>query len=85
MEDEPKQPVPLPASLPLPPEVASAIRNLEQSIFNTYASTSGRSDAFDLLLEIHATLHRSPTRASLAQPAKVQEPPRAEEPMPVPR
>jgi hypothetical protein len=84
MEDEPKQPVPLPASLPLPPEVASAIRNLEQSIFMAYASTSGRSDAF-VVLEIHATLHRSPTRASLAQPAKVQEPPRAEEPMPVPR
>lgn len=58
----------MPAALPVPPEVANALRNLEQVIFGTYASTSARSNAFDLLLDLQATLHRAPTRASLVPP-----------------
>ena len=56
------------AALPVPPEVANALRNLEQSIFSTYANTDERADAFDLLTQLQAKLHKAPTRASLVPP-----------------
>jgi hypothetical protein len=59
---------PVPAALPLPPDAANALRNLEQAIFNAYANTDDRADAFDLLTQLQAKLHKAPTRASLAAP-----------------
>jgi hypothetical protein len=58
----------VPATLPLPPDVANALRSLEQSIFNAYANTDERADAFDLLTQLQAKLHKAPTRASLMPP-----------------
>lgn len=59
---------PVLAALPVPPDVANALRSMEQSIFNNYANTDHRADAFDLLTQLQAKLHKAPTRASLVPP-----------------
>jgi hypothetical protein len=56
---------PLPVTLELPPGIDLALKNLERSIFETYASTPFRADAFNLLLDLQAALHLGTTRASL--------------------
>lgn len=56
---------PLPVTLEIDPAVANALRNLEQAIFQAYASTPFRADAFNLLLDLQAALHLGTTRASL--------------------
>jgi hypothetical protein len=66
------------AALPVPPDVANAVRNLEQSIFNTYANTDERADAFDLLTQLQVKLHKAPTRASLMPPPPTRIMPAAE-------
>lgn len=63
-------PEPLAVALELPPPIEQPLRNLEMAIFNTYASSSDRAEAFDLLLDLQVTLHRGITRASLVKPKR---------------